>query len=124
MFNWRTTLWWLARKVLDPQFGLYPVLPKDKKLRTELSAPIYMQTADIIQVEQKEKVVDRLGYSPDDADAVVTSLANVFIRGGRFAERILPNLASRQQADEFLRGQRRGKAFSTQKTGDRSWQGV
>ena len=124
MYNWRTTLWWLARKVLDPQFGLYPVLPKDKKLRTELSAPIYMQTADIIQVEQKEKVVDRLGYSPDDADAVVTSLANVFIRGGRFAERILPHLASRKQADEFLRGQRHGKAFSTQKTGDRSWQGV
>ena len=80
--NTRSAAYWGFREALDPdQPGGSPVaLPPDKRLLAGLCAPIYEVTSHGIKVEPKSKreggvkgVVERLGFSPDEADAVVMS---------------------------------------------------
>lgn len=80
--NTRSAAYWGMREALDPdQPGGSPVaLPPDKRLLAGLCAPTYEVTPRGIKVEPKSKrdggtkgVVERLGWSPDEADAVVMS---------------------------------------------------
>jgi len=73
--NMRTALYWMLRKILDPANNLHPLLPADDRLRSELLTPQYDRSSGIIEMERKEDVIKRVGYSTDDADAVVYSLA-------------------------------------------------
>ena len=79
-FNVRSAAYWGFREALDPdQPGGSPIaLPPDKRLIAGLCAPTYQITPRGIQVEPKSKneggvkgVVERLGWSPNEADAVV-----------------------------------------------------
>ena len=78
--NVRSAAYWGFREALDPdQPGGSPIfLPPDQRLVAGLTAPRFEVTPRGIKVEAKSKregnvkgVVERLGFSPDEADAVV-----------------------------------------------------
>ena len=77
-FNLRSQVWWRFREALDPdQPGGSPImLPPDRELLADLTAPSFEIGPRGIQVEAKEKVVKRLGRSTDRGDAVVMAWAN------------------------------------------------
>lgn len=82
LYNLRTWMWWLMRKMLDPANELRVSLPKDNALRAELISVHHSDRSGILQVETKLEVIKRLSYSPDRADAVLYSLVNLFESGG------------------------------------------
>jgi hypothetical protein len=78
--NTRSAAYWMIREALDPDQpgGSTVALPRDKRLLAGLCAPTFEVTSKGIKVEPKSKrqggtkgVVERLGWSPDEADAVV-----------------------------------------------------
>lgn len=78
--NTRSAAYWGMREDLDPDQpgGSHVALPPDNRLLAGLCAPTFEVTANGIKVEPKSKreggqkgVVERLGWSPDEADAVV-----------------------------------------------------
>lgn len=81
--NTRSAAYWAFREALDPgQPGGSPIhLPNDRRLLAGLTAPTFTVTPNGIQVEPKVRhdekgkvkggVKGRLGFSPDEADAVV-----------------------------------------------------
>lgn len=73
--NTRSAAYWQFREALDPaQEGGSPIcLPDDPTLVADLTAPTFEPTPNGIRVEAKEKVVERLGRSTDNGDAVVMS---------------------------------------------------
>lgn len=80
--NTRSAAYWAIREALDPDQpgGSNMALPPDKRLLAGLCAPTFEVTSKGIKVEPKSKreggtkgVVERLGWSPDEADAVVMS---------------------------------------------------
>jgi hypothetical protein len=79
LVNVRAAAYWKLRECLDTVHGENLALPPDAELLADLCAPRYKLTASGIQLEAKEDIVQRLGRSPDAADAVV--LANWW-RGG------------------------------------------
>lgn len=72
-FNRRSEAWWKFREALDPsqERGSQVALPDDPELVADLVAPHFEVTPRGIKVEPKEKIVERLGRSPDRGDAVV-----------------------------------------------------
>jgi len=84
--NLRASLWWTMRRLLNPENGYEPCLPKDKRLRSELVAPKYRYEGGKIKIEAKDDVIRRLGFSTDRADAVIYSLLNLEDAG--YASRI------------------------------------
>ena len=76
--NVRTALYWCLRKILDPDNGLEAALPDNKRLRKQLITPTYSMRGSTLVMEPKDVLEKRLGYSPDEADSVVSTLANVF----------------------------------------------
>lgn len=80
--NTRSAAYWGLREALDPDQpgGSTMALPPDKRLLAGLCAPRFTTTSRGIKVEPKSKreggekgVVERLGWSPNEADAVVMS---------------------------------------------------
>ena len=73
--NRRTEALWRFREALDPDQpqGSTIMLPNDPELLSDLTAPTYEVRNGILYAETKEKLVDRLGRSPDRGDAVVMS---------------------------------------------------
>lgn len=80
--NQRAQWYWQMRERLDPNSGEDICLPPDRELLQELTAPRYSITSVGIKVEPKEGSIsasgvrtagirERLGRSPDKADAVV-----------------------------------------------------
>jgi hypothetical protein len=83
--NKRSAAYWMFREALDPgQPGGSPIaLPPDQRLLAGLTAPLFEVTPNGIKLEPKVKydakgkatggVKAKLGFSPDEADAVVES---------------------------------------------------
>lgn len=72
----RSALWWYMRDSLDPAFDPVLAIPPDDDLIAELTAPIWWVTpSNLIAVEPKEDVIERIGRSTDKADAVLQTLA-------------------------------------------------
>lgn len=75
--NIRTEAYWRLREALDPyQQGGSPIaLPLDRELLADLAAPTFEVRSGkggmVIHLEPKDKLVKRLGRSPDKGDAVV-----------------------------------------------------
>ena len=86
--NVRSQAYWKFREALDPsQPGGSPIaLPPDSVLLADLCSPTYEITPNGIKIEAKEKVVSRIGRSPDRGDAVVMAytdgLTGANIQGG------------------------------------------
>ena len=94
MFNMRTALYWMLRKILDPSNGFEAMLPPDNALRAEIISHQYDPDppSGTIKVWDKTKVRDKTGYSPDKSDAVVYSLFNAMLTQG--GERLKARKAS------------------------------
>jgi hypothetical protein len=71
--NKRTELYWRFREALDPSQlgGSQIMLPPDQELLSDLAAVKYQVRSNTIHAEPKEKLVARLGRSPDKGDATV-----------------------------------------------------
>src|SRR5215207_4747030 len=69
--NTRAAAYWSFREALNPANGLDVALPPDRELRVELCAAKWEQQATGVKLEKKADIKERLGRSPDKADAVV-----------------------------------------------------
>lgn len=76
-YNKRTMAYWLFREALDPgQPGGSPIaLQEDPKLLADLTAVTFEVGPNGIKAESKEKVMEKLGRSPDRGDAVTIAWA-------------------------------------------------
>lgn len=75
--NVRSAAYWHLRELLDPAYDPVLALPPDDRMVSDLTTPTWNVTTGVppkIQVEVKDKVVERLGRSPDRGDAVAMSL--------------------------------------------------
>jgi hypothetical protein len=70
-FNQRAECYWALREALDPTSGEDICLPPSRRLRADLCAPRYKIVRGKIQLEEKTKIKERLGRSPDEGDTVV-----------------------------------------------------
>lgn len=74
--NRRSEVWWTFRELMED--GAIDLDPADEKLGAELTAMKWStDSAGRIILESKEDFIDRLGYSPNHADAAVMSTASV-----------------------------------------------
>lgn len=113
--NTRSAAYWLFREALDPgQPGGSPIrLPKDNRLLAGLTAPTFEITAQGIKLEPKvvyDKkgkvtggVVAKLGFSPDEADAVVES----WFQGPRQSTHALDWLTGKKNTPTVVIGSRK-----------------
>lgn len=72
--NLRAELHWALREALDPSLGASLALPDDRELLAELCAPRWSLTSSGVQIEPKEGIRQRLGRSPDKAEALMLAL--------------------------------------------------
>lgn len=86
--NVRSAAYWNLRELLDPDVDSGLMLPPDDLMISDLTTPRWAITTGVppkIQVEPKDKVMERLGRSPDRGDAVVMSLWADRVSAGTFA---------------------------------------
>jgi hypothetical protein len=99
MINKRAEAYWRLRELLDPENDSTICLPPDPELRNELAESRYEVTTQGIKIELKEDIKQRLGHSPDCADAVALAcLPNgqphgVAVTGKRETLKPKPNVA-------------------------------
>jgi hypothetical protein len=75
--NTRSAAYWNLRELLDPAYEPTLALPPDDMMISDLTMPTWQVTTGLppkIQVEPKDKVVERLGRSPDRGDAVAMAM--------------------------------------------------
>lgn len=69
--NLRAQMYWLFREALDPELGDDIMLPPDRGLTAELTAPRWSARGTNILVEEKAEIKKRIGRSTDKSDAIV-----------------------------------------------------
>ncbi len=73
--NLRAYMWWMVRDALDPNGPTLLALPPDIKLERELTAARWELTeTGYVQVEKQDSIRERLGRSPDAANALMMAL--------------------------------------------------
>lgn len=72
--NTRSMMWWKMREALDPANNTGICLPPNKRLKIDLTAPVWKPQGPIIYVESREDIVDRIKVSPDYATAYCLAL--------------------------------------------------
>jgi hypothetical protein len=70
-YNLRAKLWWGLREKLDPTSSDPLSLPPGQEIKADLCAPTWRLQNGKILIESKEDLIDRIGRSPDDGDAIV-----------------------------------------------------
>ncbi len=85
-FNKRAECHFLAAEWVKGGGSLFPL---DDYAR-ELTAPTYTYNKNKFQLESKDQISDRLGYSPDVADALSLTFAQVIFRGTRLGAQLDP----------------------------------
>lgn len=88
--NLRTEGYWKLREALDPENGENLSLPPDRELLAELCAHRWKLTTAGIAVEPKEEVIERIGRSPDKAEAVMLAHLYAGAGGVRLVKRPTP----------------------------------
>lgn len=76
--NRRASAYWRLREMLDPDSQYEIALPDTNKLRQELCAPLFTISKSGILIQSKDEIVQKLGRSPDAADAVVYAFADPY----------------------------------------------
>lgn len=69
--NCRAYWWWSLREALDPASGQDLMIPPDRELFADLTAPRWKSTARGIQLESKDDIKKRIGRSTDKGDSLV-----------------------------------------------------
>lgn len=72
--NMRAFAYWSLRELLEPSNGYAVQLPPDDDLRAELIAHRWKSVGGSVQIEPKDQIKQRLGRSPDKADALALSI--------------------------------------------------
>lgn len=75
--NTRSAAYWHLRELLDPAYEPVLALPPDDLMISDLTTPTWDITTGVpprIRVETKDKVVARLGRSPDRGDAIAMAM--------------------------------------------------
>jgi hypothetical protein len=75
--NTRSAAYWHLRELLDPAFEPVLALPPDDLMISDLTTPRWEITTGVppkIKVEPKDKVMERLGRSPDRGDAIAMAM--------------------------------------------------
>lgn len=78
--NLRAELWWKMREALDPVSGENLALPPGRSLMVDLCTPRWHITARGVQVESKEEIIDRIGRSPDEGEAIIYARPTYHVR--------------------------------------------
>jgi hypothetical protein len=73
MRNRRAEAYWQMRDALDPELGDDLALPSGNELLADLCAARYEVTAAGVLIEEKAKIKERIGRSPDMGEAVLMS---------------------------------------------------
>jgi hypothetical protein len=63
-------MWWNMRDLLNPDYGSEICLPDDPEILADLTAPTYEWRPTGVVIEDKKKLIKRLGRSPDAGDAI------------------------------------------------------
>jgi hypothetical protein len=72
MRNIRAEMYWRFREMLDPERGSEIALPPDNEMVADLCAARYkVMAGGVIQIEEKDKIKERIGRSPDVGEAVL-----------------------------------------------------
>jgi hypothetical protein len=74
MRNKRAEMYWRMRDALDPKGGDDLALPPDTELLADLCSARYEVSASGVLVEEKDKIKERIGRSPDVGEAVMMAL--------------------------------------------------
>ena len=82
MVNLRAYLYWKLREALDPEGVTLLALPPDPELLGELRATKWESTTRGIKIIDKDEIRDRLGRSPNCADAVMLTMREPQIQRG------------------------------------------
>lgn len=69
--NVRSALWWKMREALDPVNGENLALPPDPELEGDLCSATYQLKPNGIIIEEKKKIKERIGRSPDAGEALM-----------------------------------------------------
>lgn len=72
--NLRSQVWWLMREALDPAANTGIALPPDPALLADLCAPTWELSGSTIAVASREKIIAKIGRSPDYGSAYVLAL--------------------------------------------------
>lgn len=81
--NLRAYLYWKLREALDPEGDILLALPPDPELLGDLRATKWELTARGVKIIDKDDIRDRIGRSPNCADAVMlTMFEQEVLRGG------------------------------------------
>jgi len=74
MRNRRAEMYWRMRDALDPNGGDELSLPPDTELLADLCSARYEVSSAGVKVEEKDKIKERIGRSPDVGEAVMMCL--------------------------------------------------
>lgn len=74
MRNRRAEMYWRMRDALDPEHGDDLALPPDPELLADLCSARYEVTTNGVLIEDKEKIRQRIGRSPDVGEAALMAL--------------------------------------------------
>lgn len=72
--NQRTQDWWRMREALDPANDTGIMLPLDKRLATDLCAPLWRVKGKVIEIESRDEIIKRIKRSADWASAYILAL--------------------------------------------------
>ena len=84
MRNLRAAIHWYFRELLDPKNGHDVALPPHPQLLADLTAPHWKLTPAGIQIDEKIKIKERIGRSPDVGEALMYAAAPWLISTGGF----------------------------------------
>lgn len=73
--NGRAEWWWKFMEALDPKSGEDYAIPDDDELTEELCGVRWKMSGGKIQIEDKQKLKERIGRSPDKGDSLVYASA-------------------------------------------------
>lgn len=82
MVNLRAYLYWLLREALDPEGETLLAIPPDPELLGELRATRWESTSRGIKIVNKDQIKERIGRSPNCADALALCMALPPVTGG------------------------------------------
>ncbi len=102
--NRRAELWWNARENMRPEVRRWDLTDVDDDVVHELTSPKYeiLDSWGKVKIEPKEKIIKRLGFSPDRAEALLLA----FLETVTFASIAADGLADRQMTPWQGRGLR------------------
>ena len=120
MYNLRTWLYFVLAEILNPRHGLLPALPPDNRLRRDLITPTYsIYGTGKYLMQSKEELRQKIGYSPDDGDAVALSCFNMMLEPE--TEKVF-----RPQLINFRKNtlHSQGRHYSNRRGNPNSWMGM